>query len=891
MAIVLVSAASSYSAAVTKTVTANNLVIFMASGAQASAWGTPVSSGAGTTGSWTSVQTYDGGPSPSTGMWWAKVTGSGSLTVTASGPTDLGVSIHEYSGADTTAPVETSNQNHGTGTTFTCALTGVSAGSMMVAIGSTENSSVPLLASSPFTRQTYEETHMHATSDYLAPSAASYTPTFTTPGSVDWTDIAASIKAAGGAPPPTFKAAGTFTAGTGAITPPYPGAPNAPVANDIAILVVESENQVISLTTPNGFVELGAQANKAAGTAAVDPASRLAVYWKRCAGGDSAPVVAAPGNHATARIYLFSGCKTSDNPWNVYAEGNDGGANDLTGVIPGATTTVAACLVFLICTSSYNSTQTTEFSTWANGDLANIVERGNNTNTTGLGGGHGSATGEKASVGAYGNTTVALAHTSYKGAMSIALAPVDAVNATVYAVTSVNLGASSPAMAKAGATATATPGASIEMAPVAAISCGTTASGVDGLAVGITLAVVVSVGVTISTCAGTGIGAAPTATVSIEIPATVYATLAPVLGLGEVVEATGAANIPIGAGVEIGLAPTAAIGAGATMAAQNAVALSMAASGQINVGVGVPLILGIGVGIGPTTQINVDFAFPVMDSLGIGAAPTASVSITAVTEVPAVPAAALCLGETVSVVGVANVSTMVGAGIGLASMAAAVITTTVPTIPVIGIGQGVIAQVNVSAIVQATTGLGMGVTPTEQVNTGLMVGANVGMGLDIVPTATVTVEAATVIMAVAAQGVGLGPTVAVTTGAIVGVQATMGIGVAPSGTVQIGVLLNACAANSQGVAPVVAVSGTALARGVTALGGSLSSPGQFYAGVNVVVLTIMALGLAIANVEHPVPTWISPLWLKLLTTGRGYVDAIDGSSSVVVEDSRTRTEV
>jgi hypothetical protein len=225
---------------------------------------------------------------------------------------------------------------------------------------------------------------------------------------------------------PTFKAAGTFTAGSGAITPPYPTGGGAPALNDIAILVVESENQAISLTTANGFVEMGAQANKAAGTAAVDPASRLAVYWKRCAGSDSAPVVAAPGNHATARIYLFSGCKTSGNPWNVYAEGNDGGANDLTGVIPGATTTVADCLIFLICTSSYNSTQTTEFGTtafWANANLANIVERGDNTNTIGLGGGHGSATGEKEAAGAYVDTTVSLAHTSYKGAMSIALEP------------------------------------------------------------------------------------------------------------------------------------------------------------------------------------------------------------------------------------------------------------------------------------------------------------------------------------------------------------------------------------------------------------------------------------------------------------------------------------
>ena len=226
---------------------------------------------------------------------------------------------------------------------------------------------------------------------------------------------------------PTFKAAGTFTAGTGAITPPYPAAPNDPVAGDIALLVCESENQAISLTTANGFVELGAQANKAAGTAATDPASRLAVYWKRCVGGDAAPVVADSGNHTTGQIYLFSGCIPTGDPWNVYAEGNDGGANDLTGVVPGATTTVADCLIVLISTSSYNGTSTTEFSGWTNGDLANILERGDNTNTAGLGGGHGLATGEKATAGAYGNTTVTLAHTSYKGAMSIALKSAPAV--------------------------------------------------------------------------------------------------------------------------------------------------------------------------------------------------------------------------------------------------------------------------------------------------------------------------------------------------------------------------------------------------------------------------------------------------------------------------------
>jgi hypothetical protein len=222
---------------------------------------------------------------------------------------------------------------------------------------------------------------------------------------------------------PVWKASGTYTYGTGAITPPYPTGGSAPVAGDVALLAIESENQAISLSAAQGFVELGAQANKAAGSAGVDPASRMAVYWKRCVGSDTAPTVAAPGDHATAQIHLYSGCKASGDPWNVYAEGNDGAANDQTGVIPGATTTVADCLIVLLCSTSYNASSTTEFGSWTNGNLGSVTERADNCRTTGLGGGHGMATGTKAAAGAYGDTTVALAHTSYKGAMSIALQP------------------------------------------------------------------------------------------------------------------------------------------------------------------------------------------------------------------------------------------------------------------------------------------------------------------------------------------------------------------------------------------------------------------------------------------------------------------------------------
>lgn len=221
---------------------------------------------------------------------------------------------------------------------------------------------------------------------------------------------------------PAYKASGAHSTGQANVTVTYPTAGNAPAANDIALLVVQSENEAIALTTANGFAQI-TNSPQSAGTAATDPACRIAVFWKRCAGGDSDPVVTDPGNHACGQIHLFTGVKTSGDPWDVIGAGNDSAANDTSASIPGATTTLNDCLVVLICGTSFNGNSTAEFSSWTNGDLANLTERADNCSTIGLGGGHGMATGEKASAGAYGATTVTLANTSFKGCFSIALAP------------------------------------------------------------------------------------------------------------------------------------------------------------------------------------------------------------------------------------------------------------------------------------------------------------------------------------------------------------------------------------------------------------------------------------------------------------------------------------
>jgi hypothetical protein len=220
-------------------------------------------------------------------------------------------------------------------------------------------------------------------------------------------------------PIPTYVGSGTFTIGTGAITPPFPSGTQ---ANDVCLLVAESENQAISLSSAQGFAELPSSPQYA-GTAATSPANRIAVFWKRLVGGDTAPTVADSGDHTSGQIHCFRGVTGVGNPWDVTVGGNDGGANDTSGVIPGSTTTVANTLVVLIQGTSYDGNSTAQCSGWTNASLANLTERTDNTKNTGLGGGHCMATGEKATAGAYSDTTVTLANTTYKGAISVALKP------------------------------------------------------------------------------------------------------------------------------------------------------------------------------------------------------------------------------------------------------------------------------------------------------------------------------------------------------------------------------------------------------------------------------------------------------------------------------------
>ena len=216
---------------------------------------------------------------------------------------------------------------------------------------------------------------------------------------------------------PIYQAAGAVVSGTGAITPAWP----THQSGDVALLIVESANQAISLSTPAGFAEV-TNSPQGTGTAAGTAATRLAVYWKRATtSAEAQPTVADSGDHQIARIITFRGVIASGNPWDVTA-GNVASSASTSVSIPGVTTTVANTLVVTIVANA-TDTSSARTSGWTNTNLASLTERVDSNTKSGNGGGFGVATGVKATAGATGNTTATLATSSVQGRMSIALKP------------------------------------------------------------------------------------------------------------------------------------------------------------------------------------------------------------------------------------------------------------------------------------------------------------------------------------------------------------------------------------------------------------------------------------------------------------------------------------
>jgi len=198
---------------------------------------------------------------------------------------------------------------------------------------------------------------------------------------------------------PGAKASGT----TGAVSVPLP----ADIAiGDIAILVAE--------TDPTGTVSItvtGGQAWTAftGSPITVASGSKLYVWWRRHASGNTAPSVQATVDHVCAGCNAYSGCIASGDPVDVSETGTEVASDTSFQFVTTISTTGPDRLCVCICTSSQDS-NTGQFTVMTNGNLSNMAEKMDYETTSGHGGGFAFDQGGLAVAGAMGTFAATLSN-------------------------------------------------------------------------------------------------------------------------------------------------------------------------------------------------------------------------------------------------------------------------------------------------------------------------------------------------------------------------------------------------------------------------------------------------------------------------------------------------
>src|SRR3989441_9971888 len=181
------------------------------------------------------------------------------------------------------------------------------------------------------------------------------------------------------AAPPTYQAAGTIQSGTAALTGATAVAWPAHAINDIGLLIIETQNEAVTLgTNAANWTQV---TNSPQGTGTTNnTGTQLTVFWSRATSTSMGAVgVNDAGDHQIAQIITFRGVTTSGNPWDVTA--GDVAASTTTAVsIPGATTTVPATLVVAIVSNGSDISSAQIPGSFTNSDLSSVTNwQANNT--------------------------------------------------------------------------------------------------------------------------------------------------------------------------------------------------------------------------------------------------------------------------------------------------------------------------------------------------------------------------------------------------------------------------------------------------------------------------------------------------------------------------------
>lgn len=271
--------------------------------------------------------------------------------------------------------------------------------------------------------------------NFPAASAAAYqiagtTGTFTCDVASGFARAAVSIIAAadsGGAaqegPMPTYVGVGSPASSTGSGATPT--LPSGWQEGDIFLLCCESMNG-IGGAAPSGWDAVSgspAYANTGSNTTR----TALEVYWRRATASESNPSLGDAGDHVLAIVHAVRGCLATGDPIDA-SSGTNETTSDTSGTAPAVVTTDINRFIVVACSGATDTSSTNRFTAVSNANLSSLTERSDSATTQGNGGTLGVFTGEKATAGSTGTTSITYANSSAKGLITVALRPTQTVS-------------------------------------------------------------------------------------------------------------------------------------------------------------------------------------------------------------------------------------------------------------------------------------------------------------------------------------------------------------------------------------------------------------------------------------------------------------------------------
>jgi hypothetical protein len=197
---------------------------------------------------------------------------------------------------------------------------------------------------------------------------------------------------------PTVASVGSEFHSTGVPTATLPGTH---AANDILVLVIQLANDS-NYAAPAGYKQIGPQ--NGIGAAAVAGATKMAIFWKRDGGSESAPTLTDAGDHTYGFMFAIRGCPTIGDPFHLADQAWKFTASTSATSATSQTWVDNTLVVDLWAHAS--DIAVGHASGAANANLTNITEQFDGSTTDGTGGGLVMVSGTRAVAGGVGTTTM-----------------------------------------------------------------------------------------------------------------------------------------------------------------------------------------------------------------------------------------------------------------------------------------------------------------------------------------------------------------------------------------------------------------------------------------------------------------------------------------------------